>query len=326
MTMSSRQTLRALGSLYRIVEAGERGYAVAAANVNNRGLKLLFKSFAQQRANFKTEVFDEMQRLGGRLPPSISSVLAIIHRGRIDIFAALTIGDENVERVVLKEVVFGERVALRAYENALKKDLLPDVREIVAHQFEEVRRVVEEVNLMRGRAGKRLLVRLYDTEVDANRAIQRLKKAGFAQESIERVAVDKATVLYRGRGTTILETILSGIVGGAFWGAVIGVLAAVGVLQMPAWIPSAGPLIDQRLWAFIVLVLCIVGGAFVGTVIGTFIGWGISSGDAYLYDHGLERGRILVKLLANEARASKIWRILAQVNVESRTRTKEILA
>ncbi len=326
MTMSNRQTLRALGSLYRIVEAGERGYAVAAANVNNRGLKLLFKSFAQQRANFKTEIFDEMQRLGGRLPSSISSVLAIIHRGRIDIFAALTIGDENVERVVLKEVVFGERVALRAYENTLKKDLLPDVREIVARQFEAVRRVVEEVNLMRGRAGQRLLVRLYDTEVDANRAIQMLKKAGLAQESIERVAVDKATVLYRGRGTTILETILSGIVGGAFWGAVIGVLAAVGVLQMPAWIPSAGPLIDQRLWAFIVLVLCIVGGAFVGTVIGTFIGWGISSGDAYLYDHGLERGRILVKLLADEASASKIWRILAQVNVESRTRTKEILA
>jgi len=324
--MSNRQTLRALGSLYRIVEAGERGYAVAAANVNNRGLKLLFKSFAQQRANFKTEIFDEMQRLGGRLPSSISSVLAIIHRGRIDIFAALTIGDENVERVVLKEVVFGERVALRAYENTLKKDLLPDVREIVARQFEAVRRVVEEVNLMRGRAGQRLLVRLYDTEVDANRAIQMLKKAGLAQESIERVAVDKATVLYRGRGTTILETILSGIVGGAFWGAVIGVLAAVGVLQMPAWIPSAGPLIDQRLWAFIVLVLCIVGGAFVGTVIGTFIGWGISSGDAYLYDHGLERGRILVKLLADEASASKIWRILAQVNVESRTRTKEILA
>ncbi len=326
MTMSNRQTLRALGSLYRIVEAGERGYAVAAANVNNRGLKLLFKSFAQQRANFKTEIFDEMQRLGGRLPSSISSVLAIIHRGRIDIFAALTIGDENVERVVLKEVVFGERVALRAYENTLKKDLLPDVREIVARQFEAVRRVVEEVNLMRGRAGQRLLVRLYDTEVDANRAIQMLKKAGLAQESIERVAVDKATVLYRGRGTTILETILSGIVGGAFWGAVIGVLAAVGVLQMPAWIPSAGPLIDQRLWAFIVLVLCIVGGAFVGTVIGTFIGWGISSGDAYLYDHGLERGRILVKVLADEASASKIWRILAQVNVESRTRTKEILA
>lgn len=326
MTMSNLQTLRALDHLYRIVEAGERGYAVAAANVNNRGLKLLFKSFAQQRANFKTEIFKEMQRLGGHIYPSISSVLAIIHRGRIDIFAALTIGDENVEKVVLKEVVFGEKVALRVYEDTLKKDLPPDVRKIVAHQFEEVRRVVQQVNLMRGRDGKRLLVRLYDTEMDANRAVQALKEAGFAKESIERVPVDKAGVMYMGRGTTILETILSGAVGGAFWGAVIGVLAAVSVLQIPAWIPSSGPIIDQRLWAFIALVLCIAGGTFVGTMIGTFIGWGIGSEDAYLYDHGLERGQILVKVLADQARASEVWRMLAQVNVESRARPREALA
>jgi len=324
--MSSGQTLKALRSLYRIVEAGERGYAVAAANVNNRGLKLLFKSFAQQRANFKAEIFEEMQRLGGNAHPPRSSILAMIHRGRIDIFAALTIGDENVEQVVLKEVVFGERVALRAYENTLKKDLPPEAKEMVARQFEEVRRVVEQVKLMRGRNGKRLLVRLYDTETDANHAIQILKEAGLAQEAIERVPLDKSTVLYKGRGTTLPETILSGAVGGAFWGAVTGFLAVIGVLQMPAGIPSVGPITDQRLWAFIALVLCIAGGTFVGTMIGTFIGWGINSGDAYLYDHGLERGRILVKLLADETRASKAWRMLAQVNVESRARTKEILA
>ena len=324
--MSNRRVLRALSSLYRIVEASERGYAVAAANVDNRGLKLLFKSFAQQRANFKTEVFKELQRLDEHVQPLRGSVLAIIHRGRIDIFAALTIGDENVEKVVLKEVVFGEGVALRAYKSTLKKDLPPEVREMVAHQFEEVRRVVEQVNLMRGRDRKRLLVRLYDTEVDARRAVEMLGEARFAQESIEMAPVDKTTVLYQGRGTTILETILSGAVGGAFWGAVIGVLAAFGILQMPGLPSNAEMLVDQRLWAFIGLVLCIAGGAFVGTMIGTFIGWGIASGDAYLYDHGLDRGRILIKLLANESRASKAWRMLAQVNVESRARVKEIPA
>lgn len=326
MTMSNRRVLRALSSLYRIVEASERGYAVAAANVDNRGLKLLFKSFAQQRANFKTEIFKELQRLDEHVQPPRGSVLAIIHRGRIDIFAALTIGDENVEKVVLKEVVFGEGVALRAYKSTLKKDLPPEVREMVAHQFEEARRVVEQVNLMRGRDRKRLLVRLYDTELDARRAVKKLGEAGFVQESIEMAPVDKTTVLYTDRGTTLLETILSGAVGGAFWGAVIGVLAAVSILQMPGLPSNAEILMDQRLWAFIGLLLCIAGGAFVGTMIGTFIGWGIASGDAYLYDHGLERGRILIKLLADESRASKAWRILAQVNVESRARAKEIPA
>jgi uncharacterized protein (TIGR02284 family) len=326
MTMSNRQTLKALSSLYRIVEAGERGYAVAAANVNNRGLKLLFKSFAQQRANFKTEIFTEMKHLSEHVQPPRSSILAMIHRGRIDIFAALTIGDENVEQVVLKEVVLGESVALRAYEKTLKNDLPPMVREMVAHQFEEVRQVVEQVKLMRGKDGKRLLVRQYDTEMDASRAIQLLNEAGFAQESIEKVPVDKAVALYKGRGTTMRETILSGAVGGAFWGAVSGVLAAIGVLQMPNWNPIAESFMAQRLWAFIALVLCMAGGLFVGTMIGTFIGWGITSGDAYLYDQGLEHGQILVKLLVDKPRASKAWRILAQANVESKARQKEIPA
>lgn len=327
--MSNRQTLKALGTLYRIVEAGERGYAVAAANVDNRGLKLLFKSFAQQRANFKTEIFQEMQHLNGpaHAPGNgLSSILAMIHRGRIDIFAALTIGDENEEQVVLKEVMLGESVALRAYENTLKKDLPPEIREVVTRQFEEVRRVVEQVHLMKGREGKRLLVRLYDTEMDANRAVERLRQSGLAQESIEKVLVDKTEVLYKGRGTTLRETILSGAVGGAFWGSVIGLLAVISVLQLPNWNPGVQSFMDQRLWAFIALVLCIAGGVFVGTMIGTFIGWGIKSSDAYLYDHGLERGRILVKSLVDESRASKAWRMLAHVNIESRARTKEILA
>lgn len=328
MTMSNRRILKALSFLYRIVEAGERGYAVAAANVNNRGLKLLFKSFAQQRANFKREIFQEMQPLDQHvhLPGNgLSSLLAMIHRGQIDIFAALTIGDENVEQVILKEVTLGEGVALRAYANALKKDLPSEVRQMLARQFEEVQRVVEQVDSMRGRAGKRLLVRLYDSETDANHAILMVEAAGLAAGSIEKIRVDKIAVSYNGQGTTILETILSGAVGGTFWGTLIGFLAVLGVLSMPNWNPVAALFMTQRLWAFIALVLCILGGAFVGAMIGVFIGWGIKSGDAYLYDHGLERGRILVRLPADASQAHRVWQILAQVNLEARARRKEFL-
>lgn len=326
MTMSDHETLRALGSLYKIVEAGERGYAVAAANVNNRGLKLLFKSFAQQRANFKKEIWEQMQQFGAGSHPPRSSILAMIHRGRIDIFAALTIGDENREQVVLKEVALGEGVALRAYQATLKGDLPPAVRDLVARQFEEVRQVVKQIHLMRGQDGKRLLVRLYDTERDASRAMEKLREAGIVPESIQNLPVDKAALSYQGRGTTILETILSGAVGGAFWGSVIGLLAVFGVLQMPNWNPVAPSLMDQRLWAFIALVLCIAGGTFVGTMIGVFIGWGISSEDTYRYDRGLERGRILVELLEDESVASKAWQLLALVNIEARARARQIPA
>src|SRR5690349_23527388 len=86
--MNNSAVIKTLASLYKIVEAGEKGYAVASANVNNRALKLFFSSYAQQRLNFKEEIFTEMERLGGSHKPR-SSLLGIIHRGRIDIFATM---------------------------------------------------------------------------------------------------------------------------------------------------------------------------------------------------------------------------------------------
>ena len=44
------------------------------------------------------------------------SVPAIVHRGRMNIFAALTIGERSRERVVLREILVGERAAVTAYE------------------------------------------------------------------------------------------------------------------------------------------------------------------------------------------------------------------
>lgn len=78
--MNALYTRNALASLYKIVEAGERGYAVVASNVNNRALKTLYKSYAQQRLRFKEEIFAEIQRLGGYARPT-SNFLSIVHRG-----------------------------------------------------------------------------------------------------------------------------------------------------------------------------------------------------------------------------------------------------
>src|SRR5688500_19697266 len=175
--MDALYTRNALVYLYKIVEAGEKGYAVVASNVRTRALKILYKSYAQQRFQFKEEIFAEIQRLGGHARPG-SNFLGLVHRGRIDIFAALTIGAENVEKVVLKEVLLGETVAVKAYEKTLKKDLAPETREMLERQFDEVRKVVEQVRLLKGQNGKRLVLRLYDSKTDAEEALQTRKSAG----------------------------------------------------------------------------------------------------------------------------------------------------
>jgi len=317
--MDSQRVVKALGHLYRIVEAGERGYAVAASNISNRALKILFQTFAQQRAHFKDELMAEIQQLGGHAHVS-SSFLGMVHRGRIDIFAALTIGAENVEKVVLKEVMIGERVALGAYEKTLKKDLPSEPREIVMRQFEEVRRVVDQVRLLRGRNGKQMVVRLYDSKADAEKALQSLKEAGIPENEIEmeNLNAEKPMELYSGRGSTILETIVSGAVGGAIWGTVAGILAAIGIFQMASFgLGNVAPTSLQFTAAISVLGL-IVGGSFVGGMIGLFIGWGIASEDRYVNDYRLKNGQVFMRAIVNESTASTAWRVMNQIAMESR--------
>ena len=220
--MNMQRAKNALINLYKIVEAGEKGYAVVASNVKNRALKILFQSYSQQRRKFKDEIFEEIKRLGGETRPS-DSILGMIHRGRIDIFATLTIGDENVEKVLLKEVRLGERVALNTYEKTLKDDLPPETRALVERQFQEVRKVVDQIRLLRGQDGKRLVLRLYDSRKDAEQALQSLKKAGISEQTIKIEDYSPPAIEpYKGRGTTILETVLSGGVEaeyGASWRA-----------------------------------------------------------------------------------------------------------
>ncbi len=322
--MNTLHTRNALVYLYKIVEAGEKGYAVAASNVKNRAIKILYKSYAQQRLQFKEEIFVEIQRLGGHARPR-SNFLGIVHRGRIDIFAALTIGDENVEKVVLKEVLLGETVAVKAYEKTLKKDLLPETREMLERQFDEVRKVVEQVRLLKGQKGKRMVLRLYDSKMDADEALQSLKRDGFSEKAIalESWSHGIHSELYKSRGTTILETVISGAVGGAIWGIVAGGLAAIGILQISA--------INSEKAAPVILVLAMLGlisaGAFIGGMIGLFIGWGIAGEDSYVYDDSIKHGEILMRTVVDTSRAARAGHIMEHVTMETRTRpTSELPA
>jgi len=310
--MDTTSARNALAYLYRIVEAGERGYAVVAANVSNRALKILYRSYAQQRLKFKEEILTEMQRLGAHAKPR-SNFLGLLHRGRIDIFATLTIGDENVEKLILKEILFGEAAAIRAYEKTLEKDLRPETREMVQRQFDEVRKAVEQTRLMKGQDGKRLLLCLYDSKEDAEQALRSLKSAGFSGKAIEIKSWDHATPLYQGRGTTMLETIITGAVGGALLGLVGGLLAAIGILQIPDF--------GTEMSASAILLLAIlgltVGVAFVGGMIGFFIGWGIASGDRYVFADTIQHGEVLMRALVDIPRASRASEIMREVAISN---------
>jgi hypothetical protein len=55
-------------------------------------------------------------------------------------------------------------------------------------------------------------------------------------------------------------------------------------------------------------------------MIGLFIGWGIASEDSYGYDESIKHGEILMRTIVDTPRASRAWRIMEQVAMETRTR------
>ena len=310
--MSNQAVIKTLKYLYRIVDAGEKGYAVSASNVNNQGLKLLLKSHAQQRSRFKAEILAEIQRLGGDDLNFRNSIRGIVHRGRINIFSALASGNEEREKIILNEIMVGERVALHTYESALKKELPLKTWELVSWQLAEVKKVTEQVQFIKGKDGALLIVQLFDSEKNANTALQELGTAGFQLESVQKMSIHDSIEFYTAKGATVFETALSGSVGGALWGGLIGALAGasardISVLTAP--VVSVGILIALA---------GILAGALIGAGLGFAIGTGVSGEDAYAYDKSSKQGKILLLTQVKVLHTSDIGKIMENVKIKAR--------
>lgn len=315
MATNNKHVVKTLNYLYKICHAGERGFETAAENVSNRGLKVFLKHYAQQRRQFRAEVRAEIERLGGKVIAR-PSIRGIVHRGRMAIIATLTIGPQNVEQVVLKEAALGEQAAVSAYKDALEKELPPETKNLVERQYEQIEAVREQIVRLRGRSGQHLVVRLFDSNEDKEEAIRALQQAGFNPDVIETILLHDAVDLYRGKGSTVTDTVISGAVGGAIWGSILGAAAGLGVLLIPGLEPFWSTTI-QGTWAIIALGGTAIGASF-GVILGFLIGVGVAEEDTFLYEDSVEHGNVLVMLNIDGKRAQEAAQIMRQVNLDSR--------
>ena len=297
--MTDPKTQKVLHNLYKILEAGEKGYATAATNVHRPGLKILFKRFAQQRSAFKNEVLSALHTLEGDKKPA-SSIPGMVHRGRVAIFAAMTIEKDKQEKVILKEIALGEGVAIRSYARALASDLPPQIHEMVERQSEAIRKAREQISLLYGKDGKKLVVHLYNTENDAGKAIQLIKETDTTAEVIQQITLKDAD-LYSGKGATVLETVLSGAVGGALWAGLTGILVGFGVVQSLGQATAELPVMLGT-WLLVALGFMLLG-IFISSVLALFIGLGIHEDDLYQYREIVDNYQILVNMLVDQTLA-----------------------
>lgn len=133
-----------LNDLIETCKDGESGFRTAAEGVKDSQLKSLFEEYAQQRAQFATELSLEVERLGGKAQ-SGGSVAGAVHRGWLNIKNAVTGGKEDA---IISECERGEDVAVRSFEVALKRELPESVRTIVESQYEEIKEAHDDIRAL----------------------------------------------------------------------------------------------------------------------------------------------------------------------------------
>jgi len=311
-TSEQGQVIRTLNRLIALCIASEKGFNVAAENVKNRGLQVMFKTYAKERAQFADTLHKIVSEYGAD-PAQGSGPLAAAHRGWINIKAAMTIGQPATEKVVLAEVVRGERVAVRGYEDALKKLLAPEIESVVAEQKQRISQVSSRVQELEGRDGTRLVVRLFDSEGDAADAEEQLKAAGFDAANIERVPLSQVLNLYEGQHVmdTTAESGLAGAVAGALLGVVLGIVAGFSGLVAPGTSLFSMGVAETFMWT---ILLGAVAGLFFGALIGAIIGLGVSQEDEYRYASSVRHGSLLLLLRVDTKRATEAADIMKRVN------------
>jgi uncharacterized protein (TIGR02284 family) len=140
-----------LNGLIETSKDGQYGFQSAAETVKNADFKSLFTELSAQRQLFVDELQALVRELGEEVEKA-GSLAGTLHRGWIDIKAALSSGDEHA---VLAECERGEDSAVSAYREALEQNELPQkFREVIERQYVGVKTAHDRVRDLRDRFAK----------------------------------------------------------------------------------------------------------------------------------------------------------------------------
>lgn len=138
-------------NLIEILEDGKEGFAHAAEKLrdsNRADLAPKFEEYSAQRAQFSAEL-EQMAAAYGDDIDEDGSVKATMHRLWMSVKDTLSGSDPDG---VLDAAEQGEDHAVKAYEDALEKDLSPNLRSTVQRQFAAIQAAHGEIKALRNAA------------------------------------------------------------------------------------------------------------------------------------------------------------------------------
>lgn len=135
--------------MIKTLKDGEEGFKQAADGVKDPRLKSIFTEYSRQRTRFATELQHQVQNLGEPEPETSTSAAGALHRGWINLKAALTRGEDHA---ILAECERGEDSAVEEFRKALDNGLSAPVREIVSRQYAKIKDAHDRVKDLRDAA------------------------------------------------------------------------------------------------------------------------------------------------------------------------------
>lgn len=137
--MEKAETTNVLNDLLQITNDRIRGFEKVEGKVweNYSGLKGEYEKMISQSKMMKVEIINLITERGGD-PNDSTTVAGNLHRTWIDIKNSLPTSNKDME--TLENVVFGEKNAIEAYEEALKNGNLDnDSHKVISDQLNSLK-------------------------------------------------------------------------------------------------------------------------------------------------------------------------------------------
>ncbi|HYD30065.1 MAG TPA: PA2169 family four-helix-bundle protein [Azospirillaceae bacterium] len=144
--MTRDEVIDTLNDLIQITEDSHEGYRKAAEDSDDQDLKLLFNDLSAQRGAMVRDLQTLVAAEGGA-PEASGTMLGSAHRFFLDLKS--TVLGRN-RQTIIREVERGESEAARRYEQALERDLPPNLSLAVAQHLARLRADRDRVAALTG--------------------------------------------------------------------------------------------------------------------------------------------------------------------------------
>lgn len=141
--MNNQEVISILTDLIETCRDGQECFQDAAENISNSEFRRLFGIFAQQRAQFVTELQAEVHRLGGDAS-KIASSAGPLRRTWLNLKSAVP----RDEASIIAECQREEEAAVNDYQEALKADLPLDVQYVVKRQYMDIKDAYDRIRIL----------------------------------------------------------------------------------------------------------------------------------------------------------------------------------